>query len=444
MRITDYIEQSFGNLWKKKLRTFLTTFGVIIGIGALVALMSFGVGVQKNISEQFKELELFNFIAVYPGDMVLLPSEDPAAEEKKSNLDDAVIEKIRRWNGVDLVFPDVRFPALVKIGEEEQFSFVQVLPADITTSRLMKLREGEPYTSEDESSLIISDTLLLNLEQKDFSSQLGQKIQVSTLSFDFSAFNPSNVSSYLLGEKLPFSVNPYPFTIAGVAERLGFGSPIPLQSDIYISPEMAENMKKLVFSDILDLFRSSEKKQGYSLVTVRASSPKLIGGIKTKIENLGFRTFALIDQFEEMKKGFLIMDLFLAALGMIAIFVSLLGIANTMLMSIFERYKEIGIMKAIGASDRDIKKIFLFESGAIGLFGGIFGFVLGWIVSNIINQIVNYFLAKQGIPFIDYFHFPWWLGVGAVLFAVVVSLIAGIYPTIRAARIDPVSALRHE
>jgi putative ABC transport system permease protein len=225
---------------------------------------------------------------------------------------------------------------------------------------------------------------------------------------------------------------------------MGFGSAVPLQSDIFISPENAENMKKLVFSDLLDLFRSSGMNQGYSLVTVRAISPKQVSAIKEKIEGLGYRTFALIDQFEEMKKGFLIMDLFLAALGMIAIFVALLGIVNTMLMSIFERYKEIGIMKAIGASDRDIQKIFLFESGAIGFIGGIFGFILGWIVSSIVNQVVNYFLAKQGIPFIDYFYFPWWLGVGAVVFAVIVSLAAGIYPTVRAARIDPVSALRHE
>jgi putative ABC transport system permease protein len=113
-------------------------------------------------------------------------------------------------------------------------------------------------------------------------------------------------------------------------------------------------------------------------------------------------------------------------------------------MSILERYSEIGIMKAVGAGDGDIKKIFFFESSVIGFLGGIFGLVLGWGVSGLINRVINYFLAKQGVPFIDYFNFPLWLCLGAVIFAVGVSLVSGIYPAIRAARVDPVVALRHE
>ena len=111
---------------------------------------------------------------------------------------------------------------------------------------------------------------------------------------------------------------------------------------------------------------------------------------------------------------------------------------------ILERYKEIGIMKAVGASDGDVKKIFLFESGAIGFLGGLLGLTLGWLVSMLINQIVNYFLAKQGVPYMDYFSFRWWLTSGAIVFSILISLAAGIYPTMRAARVDPVVALRHD
>jgi len=138
------------------------------------------------------------------------------------------------------------------------------------------------------------------------------------------------------------------------------------------------------------------------------------------------------------------MDMFLFAIGMIAIVVASLGIINTMVMSILERYKEIGIAKAVGARDSDVKKIFLFEAGTIGFLGGIFGLALGWAVSILINQVVNYFLARQGIPYVNYFSFPWWLCLGAIAFSVLVSLVAGIYPTMRAARVDPVAALRHD
>lgn len=138
------------------------------------------------------------------------------------------------------------------------------------------------------------------------------------------------------------------------------------------------------------------------------------------------------------------MDMFLFAVGMIAITVSALGIINTMVMSVLERYKEIGIMKAVGASDRDVRRIFLFESATIGFAGGIFGLLLGWIVSIVINQVANHFTARQGVPSMDYFSFPWWLCLGAIVFAIAISLGAGVYPTMRAASVDPVVALRHD
>ncbi len=138
------------------------------------------------------------------------------------------------------------------------------------------------------------------------------------------------------------------------------------------------------------------------------------------------------------------MEMILFAVGMIAIVVASLGITNTMIMSIMERYKEIGIMKAVGAGNKDIKKVFFFETSLIGFLGGIFGLLLGWLVSGLINRVVNYFLSKQNIPYIHYFDFPWWLCAGAVIFAVIISLASGVYPAMRAAKVAPAVALRHE
>jgi putative ABC transport system permease protein len=101
-------------------------------------------------------------------------------------------------------------------------------------------------------------------------------------------------------------------------------------------------------------------------------------------------------------------------------------------------------MKAVGAADRDVRKIFFFESGMIGFLGGVFGFALGWVVSAVINHVINYYTAKQGVPYANYFIFPFWLLIGAVAFSVVISLIAGVYPASRAAKVDPIVALRHD
>jgi putative ABC transport system permease protein len=450
MRLTDYIEQSFSNLRKRKLRTFLTTFGVIIGIGALVCMIAYGKGIQKNISESFTQMELFNYISVFKDSALTRFGMREDATKKKIEgdteaiLDDSVVTKIQRIRGVDMAFADVRFPASIGFNENEEFVFIQVLSSELANSRLIKLRAGNAYVSDGENSLIISDSLLNRLKVKDLPSVLGKEILVSTLSFDFSQINPMDLSSIFKGEKLPFAKETYTFKIVGIAERMGFGGPTLLRSDVYVPPDAAMGLKKLPFTNLWDLFQSPGGQQGHSLVNVKLTSPRFVDPVTDEIENMGFQTFALMDQFEELKRGFLIMDGVLAVIGMIAIIVAALGIVNTMVMSILERYSEIGIMKAVGASDKDIQKIFFFESSMIGFLGGLFGLALGWLVSILINRVVNAFLAREGVPFIQFFSFPWWLCLGAIVFAMLVSLVAGIYPAVRAARVDPVVALRHD
>jgi putative ABC transport system permease protein len=461
MKLIDYIDLSFSNLWKRKLRTFLTTFGVVIGIGALVAMVSFGKGMQKNVSDQFENLELFNYVTVFSETFSPLGFEGRTSrnsrEEEESqqgqkkrgeaeiaSLDDEVIAAFQSIKGVASVFPDIRFPAEGRANEEQVFSLVQVLPAAFAQSTLMSLRAGVAYASDEEDSLIISDSLLRRLGFKGLEAAIGQKVRVSTLVLDFSNFNPMNLASMIQEKNLPFAKEDYEFTVVGITGRLGFGNPSPLRSDVFIPRGTSERMKKLPFTNVWDFFKGTEQSLGYSVVNVKVESPSFVNPVKAEIQDMGFRAFALIDQFEEIRTGFLFMDMILVAVGMIAIVVASLGIMNTMVMSILERCSEIGIMKAVGAGDGDIKKIFFFESSVIGFFGGIFGLALGWVVSGLINRIVNYFLAKQGVPFVGYFNFPWWLCLGAVLSAIAVSLVSGIYPAIRAARVDPVVALRHE
>lgn len=464
MRITDYIEQSFSNLRKKKLRTFLTTFGVVIGIGALVSMFAFGKGMQKNLTDMFNELELFNYIGVYansgshrgvhdPDD----PDERAPIEERDAGkpapvLDDDFLLSLAKIEGVEWALPEIRFPALIGLGDEEEFSLIQVLPANICQAGFVKLRSGEFYTSDEEYSLVISDSLLRRLNIKKPESAIGREVQISTLTVDFSLSNLKNIISFLKGTGLPFSKQSYTFTIAGVIERMGMSGPIPIRSSVFIPHGTSQKMKKLSITSVSDIFwrtpspggQSMRPFRGYSAVGIKLTSPEYVEPVKARMEELGYETFAMLDQLEEIKTGFRFVDLFLFAVGMIGISVAALGIINTMVMSILERYKEIGIMKAVGASDKDVKKIFFFESGVIGFMGGVFGLALGWVVSSIINLIINSIATEQGVPPMDYFTFPLWLCLGAIVFSILISLLAGIYPTLRAARVDPVVALRHD
>ena len=457
MRFSDYIETSFSNLWKMKLRTFLTTFGVVIGIGALVSMFAFGEGVQKNITDTFNELGLLNYISVYPrsgnnrsptihGDPdspYYIPPEENNDPQARL-LDDDFVQQLIAVEGVESAFPEIRFPAMVRFKDDEEFNIVQALPADVCKSGFIKLREGSFYDSDNEDSLLISDSLIQRLGIEDFKSAVGQQIEISTIAFDFSLENFPNILSFLQGEGLPFASKNYKFTIAGVIERMGMSGPVPMRSDILIPTGTSEKMKKIPITNISDIFQNMRGTQGYSMVGVKLKDPQYVDSVKKWIEDSGFRTFALVDQLEEIKTVFIFMDVFLFAVAMIAITVASLGIINTLVMSILERYKEIGIMKAVGASNSDVKKIFLFEAGLIGFWGGVFGLILGWIVGMIINLVANIVLTRQGAPYMNYFRFPLWLCLGAIIFSILISLTAGIYPTIRAARVDPIVALRHD
>jgi len=456
MRISDYIQHSFSNLRKKKLRIFLTTFGIVIGIGALVSMLSFAQGIQKNITKSFEDLQLFHYITVFADSETRRSAhgndpDDPHARTvvKKSSgpkhlLDDDLIEQIRSLPGVEMVFPEERFPAMIHYRDREQYSLVQVLSPEICSFGFMNLRAGRFYTDQDPNTMIITDRFLRRLNFKDPQAAIGQQIRISSLKLDFGILNPRKFLSLLKGERLPLSTETYDFTVIGVSQRMGFRGAMPLRSDLFISPDSARKIQKISLTNIRDFFQPPEQSQGYSMLSIKLDSPQGVEAVQSRLDEWNLNSFALIDRLDEFKKGFLFLDMILFAIGMIAITVALLGIVNTMVMSVLERFKEIGIMKAVGATNRDVKKIFFFECGTIGFLGGVFGLLFGIGVSLIINRIANHFAMQQGAPPMEYFYFPWWLCLGAVAFAVLVSLLAGIYPTIRAARVDPVVALRHD
>ena len=167
--------------------------------------------------------------------------------------------------------------------------------------------------------------------------------------------------------------------------------------------------------------------------------------VRKQIHENGFGSFSIVDQLDQIRTVFLIIDSVLGLLGGISLLVASFGIANTMIMSILERTREIGIMKAIGAEDREIKLIFFFEAAVIGLTGGVIGVLAAWAIEGIANRLAYRFVLKpQGASFVDFFSMPPYLWIGAILFALLISILAALYPAARAARIDPVRALRHD
>lgn len=189
----------------------------------------------------------------------------------------------------------------------------------------------------------------------------------------------------------------------------------------------------------------SDEMEGYPSAVVRVSDPSRLLDVKNHLAELGFNSFSIVDQLDELQKVFLIANSAFALLGGISLLVASFGIANTMIMSIYERTREIGIMKAIGAEDREIKLIFFFEAALIGLAGGIIGVLAAWGIQILANRLAYEFILRpRDASFINFFALPPWLWIGAILFAMLVAILAALYPAARAARIDPVRALRHD
>jgi putative ABC transport system permease protein len=159
---------------------------------------------------------------------------------------------------------------------------------------------------------------------------------------------------------------------------------------------------------------------------------------------MGLGTWSLLDASRNLQRFFAILDAFLGIFGSLALIVASLGIVNTLVMAILERRREIGIMKAIGASDADVRGLFFAEAATMGALGGMLGVFIGWLIGRIINIGTNVYLSRQSLPTETFWAVPWWLVVSAIAFGLIVSLVSGLYPASRAAKLNPVEALRYE
>jgi ABC-type antimicrobial peptide transport system permease subunit len=234
------------------------------------------------------------------------------------------------------------------------------------------------------------------------------------------------------------------FTIVGVVPSEPYGGfRGGARGRIFIPTALAEQLNMVQPTDLRTMMRPSQGKSYFTLV-VQTDASSHVKATQEAIKKMGFSTYSILDASKGLNRFFMFLDLFLGIFGSLAIAVASLGIVNTLVMAILERRREIGIMKAIGASDADVQKLFFVEASSMGAFGGALGILLGWTIGRVINIGTNIYLQRNQIPPENFWYVPMWLVALAMGFSIVVSLIAGIYPASRAAKLDPVQALRHE
>jgi putative ABC transport system permease protein len=459
MKLYDVTDLAFHNLRESIFRNSLTTLGISVGVASLVAMLSLGIGLQQLASRRLERSGLFDTVVATsrrdlrnfrePRDQGPPSAESPA-------LDEAARQSISRLPGVVEAYPDIRFITELRFQDKPHLTMVAGVPFSARNNNdAFEAMQGAFFSSPSAPEAIL---------QKSFAEEL-QGMKPKTPG-DANGKNDENrniadLARPLLGQELilhyaertPSASAPSAATsaysvvsrqqslkIVGVTDVDPDSMRGSARARVFLPLLLAQDLH-IVSSDQRDI---STTTPTYTSLSVRVANPNQIPAVEDAIKKKGFNAFSLVDANSSLRQFFAVLDGFLAIFGSLALAVASIGIVNTLVMAILERRREIGIMKALGASDADIRWLFFAEAGAMGLVGGAFGVALGWVIGRLINFGTNIYLTRQHFPPAQVWSLPLWLVLGALVFSLLVSLLSGLYPASRAARLDPVQALRYE
>jgi putative ABC transport system permease protein len=467
VKLYDSTELALRNLRESLLRNSLTTIGISVGVASLVAMLSLGIGLQQMAGRRLQKSGLFDTVVVTSRrDLRSYNREQeengpPPAESPI--LDEAARQKIEQLPNVLEAYPDIRFITQLQFEDKPHLSTVAGLPASAQKNDAFEGMQGKYFSSESAPEAILQKAFAEELLGKAPKAgagevnvaELAKPLLGKELTMQYAErtaspkaagtdSNPSGNGEGSISTAYSVISHQQRLTIVGVADLDPDNMRGPSRARVFIPLKLAKSLHVMQPNDLRDTTRMLGNTAAYTTVSVRVNSPKDIPTIEDTVKKMGFNTFSIIDATRSLQQFFAVLDLFLGIFGSLALAVASIGIVNTLVMAILERRREIGIMKALGASDRDVKGLFFAEAGAMGIIGGLAGVALGWTIGHAINFGTNYYLKRLHFPPEQIWSVPWWLVIFAIVFSVIISLLSGLYPASRAARLDPVQALRYE
>ncbi len=469
MKLPDLTELALRNLRESLLRNSLTTIGISVGVASLVAMLSLGIGLQQLFSRRLAKSGLFDTVLVTSRrDLRRMGGEEdrngPPPGESRI-LDEAARFEIEHLPSVLEAYPDIRFITELRFNDKPHLTMISALPESSKSNDAFEGMQGSYFSSDTAAEVIlqksfaeellgktpargVDETKVADLAQpllgKELTMRYAQRAASPSPSSPPSSDAANSADSDLAAAAYSVVSREQTLKIVGVADLDPESMRGPTRAKVFLPLKLAESLHVMQPTDLREISRAASDQPVYSSVSVRVKNPAQVQLVEDAIKKMGFGTFSILDASRGLQQVFKVLYAFLGIFGSLALIVSSIGIVNTLVMAILERRREIGIMKAIGASDGDVKKLFFAEAGAMGILGGFVGVVLGWSIGQVINFGTNIYLKSQSFPPEHFWAVPWWLVALAIGFSFLVSLISGLYPAGRAARLDPVQALRYE
>jgi putative ABC transport system permease protein len=399
MKWIDIFRMSVGNLRRNLMRTVLTISGVVVGIGAIVFLVSIGYGIQNLMVSKVANLEALTLITVRPN------------TDKGIALTEDTVKKFKSLGGVSDVSPILSYPAQMKDtkGTESETILYGIQP-DSYKFENINIDYGASLSGNDAKEAIVSVASMKNLNLTNPTDAIGKELSFRLIVLDTTGkLKPGHENDVV---KLK---------IVGMTKE--------------------ENTKYAYVP--LGMLRKVAPGD-YASAKVKTSQRSQVNTVRKAIESMGYPTTSIKDTVDQIDNAFVYVRGVLWGFGLIALFVAAIGIFNTMTISLLERTHEIGIMKAIGGRNKDVSRVFTMEASLIGLGGGILGVSSGYLLGVLINLLVNFLAKSVGGQTNSFFYTPPSFVALVIGFSFLVSTIAGIYPARRAAKLNPLEALRYE
>lgn len=382
------------NLSSKKLRSFLTISGIVVGIGSIAFLISFGLGLQELVTK--------NVI----GDKSIKSIEITSPNSKIIKLDTGAANKIRTFGHIEKLGVEYSFPASVGLKGGGIDSVIYGIDGNFQDLTTLDLVEGRLLKPNDTKVALVSDSALRSIGITDRKKAIGQKLDVI-------------VPLQYVNEKSTEMRDS--FKIIGVIDS-------------------GKNNEIFVPSGIFDVAGVPSYKQ----IKVTVDTTKNIPTVRKQIESSGFQTSSPIDTLDQINQLFKFFNIVLAGFGGIGIIVAILGMFNTLTISLLERTKEIGLMITLGGRKRDMRRLFMIEAVLLSIIGSSVGITGAYLLSRIVNVLINRNAAQRVSEKFEIFSMPFWLVVSLTGFMIIVGLIVAYFPARRAQRISPIDALRRE